>query len=527
MPLTPGQILENRYRVDALLAQGGFGAVYQAWDVNLNKCVALKENLDTSPEAQRQFQHEAQILGSLTHPNLPRVQDHFLLPGQGQYLVMDFVEGEDLEEMGNRLGAPLSEDYALAWIDQVCDALVYLHGQNPPVIHRDIKPANIKITPQGKAVLVDFGLSKIYDPRLKTTVGARAVTPGYSPVEQYGRGTTDARTDIYALGATVYMLLTNHEPQESVQRTIHDDLLPAQQVNPLVLPVIGQTLHKALSLSPDQRYQTAQEFRVALANAAQIARRDRLQAWQRRAEEYLRLGQWDATEAAARQILTVDPQHAAALALLNQITQQRSVTQRYQALARTIAQAKAEAVVLAQIDPRQADPDGVLILLNAVPVAGETSARAVSAPIFPATQTASSPALRIGAIALLVFGLGAALLGGVAAAAAKSQVEATLASQSLGIGNFFFGLGAGLVALAVAWLNLAPMHTRPETAIISVVIIAATVATVLGMSAASGAISQVTATQESQNLGVGNFALGLGLSLSLGGLLLGWYSRRH
>ena len=164
-----------------MLGQGGFGAIYRAWDLNLESPRAIKENLDTSPQAQRQFKRETQILDKLVHANLPRVIDHLIIPNQGQYLVMDFVEGQDLGEM--LWSGPLPEARLLPWIIQVYDALIYLHAQNPPVIHRDIKPGNIKITPEGKAMLVDFGISKIYDPALSTTVGARAVTPGYSPPE--------------------------------------------------------------------------------------------------------------------------------------------------------------------------------------------------------------------------------------------------------------------------------------------------------------------------------------------------------
>ncbi|MBN1149006.1 MAG: serine/threonine protein kinase, partial [Anaerolineales bacterium] len=202
MPLAQGQTLHNRYRIVGLLGQGGFGAVYRAWDITFEIPCAIKENTETSEAAQRQFLREAKLLHVLRHPNLPLVKDYFFLPSQGQYLVMDYVEGQDLGEM--LLNGPLEEARVLPWIMQVCDALSYLHSQNPPVIHRDIKPGNIKITPQGKAVLVDFGISKVYDPAMATTVGARAVTPGYSPPEQYGKGTTDARSDLYALGATLY-----------------------------------------------------------------------------------------------------------------------------------------------------------------------------------------------------------------------------------------------------------------------------------------------------------------------------------
>ena len=215
-PLATGTLLNRRYRIVRLLGQGGFGAVYRAWDLNLNRPCAVKENTDVSLEAVRQFSREASLLANLSHPNLPRVTDHFSIPGQGQYLVMDYIEGEDLREMVEKSFEPLPEEQVLPWIIQVCDALSYLHSLPQPIIHRDLKPANIRITPQGKAYLVDFGIAKIYDPQLHTTSGAKALSPGYSPPEQYGQGRTDARSDVYALGATLYTLLTSQRPPDSV-----------------------------------------------------------------------------------------------------------------------------------------------------------------------------------------------------------------------------------------------------------------------------------------------------------------------
>jgi serine/threonine-protein kinase len=267
MPLQTGQVLNNRYRIVKPIAQGGFGAVYRAWDLNLEGPRALKENLDLSPYAQQQFKLEAKILSQLSHPNLPHVVDHFILAGQGQYLVMDFVEGEDLEEMLDRLGSPLPEKQAVSWISQVCEAVAYLHSQTPPIIHRDIKPANIKITPQGVPVLVDFGLSKVYDPNQATTLGAKGVSPGYSPPEQYGQKKTDKRSDIYALGATLYNLLTGTPAPDSV------DLLtesvppppPAASLNPAVSPTVSQAVGRAMEHDRDRRYQSAAEFKAALS----------------------------------------------------------------------------------------------------------------------------------------------------------------------------------------------------------------------------------------------------------------------
>jgi Tol biopolymer transport system component/predicted Ser/Thr protein kinase len=269
MPLTSGQILNTRYRIVKLLGQGGFGAVYRAWDLNLSRPCAIKENLETTLEAQQQFQREAQMLSNLHHPNLPRVIDYFFISGQGQYLVMDFVEGDDLQSILDNAGNPLLESQVLPWIHQVCDALSYLHRQNPPIIHRDVKPRNIIITPSGQAMLVDFGIAKLYDPQLKTTIGARAVTPGYSPNEQYGLGITDAASDIYALGATLYTLLTNQVPVESVQRTAMP--LPApRSINLFITPGIERAILKAMELSPAQRFQSMRDFRASLEQPSTI-----------------------------------------------------------------------------------------------------------------------------------------------------------------------------------------------------------------------------------------------------------------
>lgn len=266
MPLENGQLIRHdRYRIDALLGKGGMGAVYKAWDTSLELTVAIKENLDLTPEAQKQFNREASILARLSHPNLPRVTDYFLIPDQGQYLVMDYIEGIDLQSMLERL-VKLPEPQVLNWISQICDAVAYLHTQPTPIIHRDIKPANIKIRPDGRAVLVDFGIAKLHSASKATTVGAKAVTPGYSPPEQYGDYVhTDARTDIYALGATLYHLLTGKEPPESVLRVVNKDLMPPpRQLNQELDEGIEDVIVRSTELSTERRYQSVDELREAL-----------------------------------------------------------------------------------------------------------------------------------------------------------------------------------------------------------------------------------------------------------------------
>ena len=156
------------------------------------------------------------------------------------------------------------------WAGQICDALVYLHSQTPPVIHRDIKPSNIKITPANQAVLVDFGIAKVYDPIVKTTLGAQAVSPGYSPYEQYGKGKTDARTDIYALGATLYTLMTAREPPESVQRVVNDPLVPPRQLNLSLSLRTSAAIMKAMQMDPSRRFANAADFKAALTPAPPI-----------------------------------------------------------------------------------------------------------------------------------------------------------------------------------------------------------------------------------------------------------------
>ena len=263
MAIATGHIINQRYRIVKTLTQGGFGRLYRAWDLSLKRPVALKQNLDDSQVGSDQFETEALILADLHHPNLVRVTDYFKTPDEGQFLVMDFVEGEDLQSRIDRNG-PLQEEQAVVWINQVCDALVYIHSQTPPIIHRDIKPANIRITPDGIAILVDFGIAKTYSPEKITVTGARAVTPGFAPIEQYGSARTDARSDIYAVGATLYTLLTGIEPPESINLLSGDNLPKLRTINVQISPSLEKTVHTAMALQPSSRYQSVPAMQAAL-----------------------------------------------------------------------------------------------------------------------------------------------------------------------------------------------------------------------------------------------------------------------
>ncbi len=267
MALERGTLLHKRYRIVEILGQGGMGSVYRAVDENLGVEVALKENLFTTDEYARQFRLEAVILANLRHPNLPRVTDHFVIGDQGQYLVMDYIEGEDLRQRMERLGT-ISEDEAVTIGAAICDALTYLHTRRPPILHRDIKPGNIKITPDGHIFLVDFGLAKVMQGSQATTTGARAMTPGYSPPEQYGTARTDPRTDIYSLGATLYAALTGVIPEDGLARAMDNaQLTPLRKRNPKVSKRLAAVIEKAMAIDPNERYQTAEEFKKALLAA--------------------------------------------------------------------------------------------------------------------------------------------------------------------------------------------------------------------------------------------------------------------
>jgi serine/threonine protein kinase len=273
--LAPGTVLRRRYKIAAPVGQGGMGAVYRADDLRLEgRICAIKEvrpDPDATPEAldqaREQFRREASTLARLDHPNLPKVSDTFT-EGQREYLVMDFVGGRDLRQLmeeKRRRGEFLDEGTVLQWADQLCDALAYLHGQNPPVLHRDIKPANIKLTPEGLIKLVDFGLVKLLatdDSRTVTVLQGRG-TVAYTPLEQYGgdTGHTDARSDIYSLGATLYHLLTNRPPADAKQRFLNPDtLMPSRTINPRVSPATERAIMAAIAMHPDERPQDVTAF---------------------------------------------------------------------------------------------------------------------------------------------------------------------------------------------------------------------------------------------------------------------------
>lgn len=271
MSLAQGEIVNERYEIIAMLGKGGMGAVYHAQDLTLQRAVALKERTPDPngtaqgmAQARAQFRREAQVLANANHPNLPHIYDYFSI-GDNEYIVMDLIEGENLHRLVQEHGAQ-PEAVVLNWARQILDALVYLHAHK--IIHRDIKPHNMILTPDDRIMLVDFGLVKLFDPSQPSTLTLlRGVgTPEYAPLEQYSRevGHTDPRSDIYALGATLYTLLAGKPPPDVHVRLLHPDTMRSvRELNPQISFGTESIIEKAMGLYPQQRYQTAQDMLLA------------------------------------------------------------------------------------------------------------------------------------------------------------------------------------------------------------------------------------------------------------------------
>jgi serine/threonine-protein kinase len=282
--LKTGEVLRGRYRIRERIGQGGMGSIYLADDLRLEgRRTALKEveHDKTVPanvlkETREQFLREATVLARLDHPNLPKVSDFFTI-SERDYLVMDYVPGNDLRALmlaARQRNQFLLEADVLSWANQLADALTYLHKQDPPLVHRDIKPSNLKVTPEGLLKLVDFGLVKALAPdEMTITVIQGRGTALYTPLEQYGGDGlhTDARSDIYAFGATLYHILTNTPPIDARQRFLHpESLLPIRKINPAISARTERAITWAMELHPDDRPDNVESFRQFLIGTKEL-----------------------------------------------------------------------------------------------------------------------------------------------------------------------------------------------------------------------------------------------------------------
>ncbi len=264
-----GTTLQQRYKIDKQIGQGGMGAVYVATDVRFGSTVAIKETLCMDDNFRKAIEREARLLNSLKHTALPRVSDHFE-ESDGMFLVMEYIPGDDIAAMLEGRTVPFAVDQVLKWADQLLDALDYLHTQEMPVIHRDIKPQNLKLNARGQMILLDFGLAKGNSTDAGHNTAAKSIfgySRNYASLEQIQGTGTDPRSDLYSLAATFYHLITNTAPEDALTRAMSvlsqngDTLVPASKINPLVPLGVAGVLQKALDLNAGGRPSSATEMR--------------------------------------------------------------------------------------------------------------------------------------------------------------------------------------------------------------------------------------------------------------------------
>lgn len=274
-----GTVLQNRYRVQKQIGQGGMGAVYIATDERFGSVVAIKETLVMETNFRKAIEREARLLNSLKHPALPRVSDHFE-DDNGQFIVMEYIAGDDLSEMMEREQKAFPEKEVINWADQLLDALDFLHNQEIPVIHRDIKPQNLKLTPRGQIVLLDFGLAKGNPSDVSHQTAAKSIfgySRSYASLEQIQGTGTDPRSDLYSLAATLYHLVTGVPPEDALTRAMHvlsekdDTLKSASDLHPHVSKGFAGVLHRTMALNGNQRPQSAKEMREMLREREKYA----------------------------------------------------------------------------------------------------------------------------------------------------------------------------------------------------------------------------------------------------------------
>jgi serine/threonine protein kinase len=273
-PLAQNTLLQNRYLIVQLIGKGGMGEVYLAIDQRLGSPVALKRTFYAEDDQLgNAFEREARTLARLRHPVLPKVSDHFIENGN-QFLAMEHISGDDLAKRLKATQKPFPLSWVLFWADQLLEGLVYLHSHEPPIIHRDIKPQNLKLTDENNVILLDFGLSKNTLGQVSesgvTTDSVVGYTPNYAPLEQI-RGTgTNPRSDIFALSATLYQLLTNVVPPDALSRAddllggFNDPIKPISEIKGEVPPAVSDIILKGMSIRQEQRFQNAREMQKEL-----------------------------------------------------------------------------------------------------------------------------------------------------------------------------------------------------------------------------------------------------------------------
>ncbi len=424
--LPPETLVHERYLIVEKLGQGGMAAVYKVKDtakrgdpvraIKEMSQAALKES--EREQAIENFHSEAEMLRTLDHPNLPKFYEQFQEEDRN-YLVMEFIEGETLEDRLERVGKGLPEADVMGWAEQLCSVLNYLHERRPPIIFRDLKPGNIMVTKSGQIKLIDFGIARIFR-RDKTHDTQVLGTPGYAPPEQYGKGQTDPRSDVYALGVTLHQLLTNYDPSSTPFS------LPAlHTLNPNVSPHIQVAIEKATKLKRDERYESISDFQSALFAPGAFIFRD---------------GQRAATVAELVALSRQQPQEAA----------EHLYAGRYETWLRTIGERKlvksARTIRASYSDQRT----GLFQFLMEADKTGGAATKTATAQTAASASAATSLQVQPGTLDI-----------GPVAAGQSGIASFTVAGTGGGIVN-------GEVKPQVNWLRVSPTHFNGHSTLIEV-----------------------------------------------------------
>lgn len=268
--LQPGQVLQSRYRILGIIGMGGMGAVYQARDLHfptVPKLVAVKEMINMAQDqhlresTMRNFERESEILATLSHPAIPQIYDFFSF-GDRAYLVMEFIQGKDLEAILNSTDSFLPVGQVRQWAIEICDVLSYLHHHQPePIVFRDMKPSNVMIDHHRRVRLIDFGIAKTFQ---MGQPGTMIGTDGYAAPEQY-KGLASPAADIYALGASIHHLLTRRDPRLEPPFSFHKRSI--REINPNVPEALAGVIMRALNYNPEDRYASAEAMKQSLIAA--------------------------------------------------------------------------------------------------------------------------------------------------------------------------------------------------------------------------------------------------------------------
>ena len=447
----------GKYRIVDELGRGGFATVYKALDtgLGLNREVALKvlhSHLAADPGFISRFQREAQVTAKLFHPQIALLLEAGEIEGT-YYLAMQYIAGRNLRDLVRDQGL-LPLDSIVTINEQIGAALDFAHSRG--VIHRDVKPGNIIVDDDLRATLTDFGIVKALEgTTLYTTSGAVWGTPSYVSPEQATSGVLDGRSDLYSLGVVAYELCTGRAPfvadttPSLYYKIVHEAPPASALVHPRATGPLQAVLAQALAKAPEQRYASGREFADALRAAVREVQHETVQQLVAQARTSLARDEFDVAETSLKQALAIRADDEQAQHLLAQVAERREISQRYAALAQTVAQARTAAADLAQRDPHLQDPAGALALfarpaVAAAPAPGQVDLSGPS--LWMQRFAAAEMTTRLVGAFLLVLGVYLAAFSSPYALPQSDEINA------LRFGHFLWGFGLGAAFLAAAHL---------------------------------------------------------------------------